>query len=86
MNILLFSRCAQDPMEEATKLAFEIAKKSPDSVACTKKLFQNTWVSDESECLDIETKYQTKLLGSWNQIVAAGRNFDVNLPYKGRKD
>ncbi len=60
--------------------------RSPDSVASTKELFQTTWVADEENCLKKETDLQMKLIGTWNQIAASGRQFGVNLPYyHGRK-
>jgi len=62
--------------------------RSPDSVAATKELFQSTWVAtDESTCLKIETDLQMKLIATWNQVAASGRQFGVSLPYfQRRKD
>jgi hypothetical protein len=59
--------------------------RSPDSVASAKELFQSTWVADEETCLKRETDLQLKLIATWNQIAAAGRQFGVNLPYFLRK-
>jgi len=60
--------------------------RSPDSVASTKELFQSTWVADEDACLRKETDLQMKLIGTWNQIAASGRQFGAKLPYyHGRK-
>jgi len=57
-------------------------------VAATKELFQSTWVAtDEATCLKIETDLQMKLIATWNQVAASGRQFGVNLPYfQRRKD
>ena len=77
----LVTRCVDDPLEEAFRVAEEIAQRSPDSVASAKELFQTTWVAEEADCLRKETDLQMKLLKTWNQIAAAGRNFGVNLPY-----
>ena len=62
--------------------------RSPDSVAATKELFQSTWVAvDEPTCLKIETDLQMKLIATWNQVAASGRQFGVSLPYfQKRKD
>jgi len=62
--------------------------RSPDSVAATKELFQSTWVAtDEPTCLKIETELQMKLIATWNQVAASGRQFGVRLPYfQRRKD
>jgi len=81
----LVTRCVDDPMEEAMSVAREIIERSPDSVAATKELFQSTWVADEELCLKKETDLQLKLMATWNQIAASGRQFGVNLPYFQRK-
>jgi enoyl-CoA hydratase/carnithine racemase len=82
MKIGLITRCVNDPMEEALKVAKEIIQRSPDSVAASKELLQSTWmVADDATCLKTETRLQLKLIGTWNQIAAAGRQFGVNLPY-----
>lgn len=61
--------------------------RSPDSpVAASKRLFQNTWVAEESVCLTTETQLQKQMIASWNQLAASGRNFGVNLPYRSRMD
>jgi enoyl-CoA hydratase/carnithine racemase len=62
-RIGLVTRCVEDPMKEAMKVAMEIVERSPDSVAATKELFQSTWVADEETCLNIETDLQRKLIG-----------------------
>lgn len=82
----LVTRCVDDPMIEATKVAKEIIARSPDSVAASKDLFQSTWmVADDATCLETETTLQLKLIGTWNQAAAAGRQFGVNLPYWNSK-
>jgi enoyl-CoA hydratase/carnithine racemase len=82
----LVTRCVTDPLAEAEKLANEIVERSPDSVALTKQMYQQTWVAPEEYCLTVETDLQKKLLASWNQIAASGRAFGVNIPYFQRKD
>jgi len=78
----LVTRCVDDPMEEAMKVAREITARSPDSVAASKELFQSTWmVEDDATCLEKETTLQLKLIGTWNQAAAAGTQFGINLPY-----
>ncbi|KAL7541561.1 hypothetical protein ACHAXR_012799 [Thalassiosira sp. AJA248-18] len=85
-KIGLVTRCVDDPMKEAMKVAKEIVERSPDSVAATKELFHSTWVADEEECLKKETDLQMKLIGTWNQIAASGRQFGVHLPYFRRRN
>eukprot|EP00584_Thalassiosira_punctigera_P021021 CAMPEP_0172573586 /NCGR_PEP_ID=MMETSP1067-20121228/136266_1 /TAXON_ID=265564 ORGANISM="Thalassiosira punctigera, Strain Tpunct2005C2" /NCGR_SAMPLE_ID=MMETSP1067 /ASSEMBLY_ACC=CAM_ASM_000444 /LENGTH=226 /DNA_ID=CAMNT_0013366193 /DNA_START=363 /DNA_END=1043 /DNA_ORIENTATION=+ len=64
-KIGLVTRCVDDPMKEAMKVAKEISERSPDSVAATKELFQSTWVADEETCLRKETDLQMKLIATW---------------------
>lgn len=79
------SRVVEDPMEEAQKVAKELASRSPDAVALTKKLFQETWVDmNEKAALELETELQKKLLPSWNQLAASAKNFKVDVPYAKR--
>eukprot|EP01083_Nonionella_stella_P035837 97742_1 len=85
-KIGLVTRCVEDPLKEAMDVAKEIVERSPDSVATTKELFQSTWVADEATCLKQETDLQMKLIGTYNQMAAAGRQFGVSLPYFRRKD
>ena len=60
--------------------------RSPDSVAATKELYQSTWVAtNEATCLKIETDLQMKLIATWNQVAASGRQFGVSLPYFRRR-
>lgn len=77
-----------DPMDRALELAREIAGRSPDSVAYSKRLFQETFrnSSTEEHALHLETTFQKELIGSWNQITASSKNFGVTLPYIDRKN
>lgn len=78
----LVTRCVEKPFDESFKVAKEIVARSPDSVAASKRLFQDTWVADESICLTTETRLQKKMIASWNQLAASSRNFGLNLPYR----
>jgi len=82
----LITRVVEDPMDEAFKVASEIATKSPDAVAATKRLFQETYNSSEDVALNLETDLQKTLLPSWNQMAASARNFGVKVPYVKRKE
>lgn len=81
----LVTRCCADPVQEAETLVEQIVQRSPDSIAMTKQLYQQTWVAPEEYCLRLETELQKKLLGSWNQLAASGRNFGWKIPYFQRK-
>ena len=82
----LVTRCEHDPKAAALSVAKEIVLKSPDSVALAKQLYQQTWIgASEEYSLQLETELQRKLLKTWNQLAASGRNFGFKLPYFRRK-
>ena len=81
----LVSYLSEDPVPDALSLAQQISSRSPDAVSATKKLFNSTWTADDKTALNIETRLQKKLLGRWNQIVAASKNLmDKPLQYRKR--
>jgi enoyl-CoA hydratase/carnithine racemase len=82
----LVTRCSEDPMADALEMANVLIKRSPDSIAAAKHLFQRTWTSSESECLELETRMQKRLIPTWNQFAASVRNLGVELPYGKRQD
>lgn len=71
----LVTRLAEDPLAEATRLAREIAARSPTTVRAAKKLFETSWHADAKTGLQLEAKLQKKLLGSMNQIKAMMAGF-----------
>jgi len=75
LELGLVSKVCDDPFEQALILAKALTARSPDAVMYAKKLFNDSWISDEQSALDFETRYQKKLLGRWNHLVAASRNF-----------
>ena len=86
-EIGLVTRCVKDPHKESLELARTIIKRSPDSVALAKQLFQETWTATvDEESLRLETEFQRELLKTWNQLAASGRNFGLRVPYVKRKD
>jgi enoyl-CoA hydratase/carnithine racemase len=67
----LVTRTAADPLAAALALADEIAQKSPDAVQAAKRLYNQTWVSDDAAAaLGLESDLQTGLIGKPNQIAA----------------
>jgi enoyl-CoA hydratase/carnithine racemase len=74
-------------LHEAMTLARVLIQKSPDALRLTKQLYQSTWRSGTSEeyCLQLETTFQRELIGTWNQMAAAGRNYGWKLPYFVRR-
>ena len=68
----LVTRTAEDPLAAALALADEIAQKSPDAVRAAKRLYDETWTSNDSAAaLVLETDLQVGLIGKANQIAAA---------------
>jgi enoyl-CoA hydratase/carnithine racemase len=52
-------------------LADEIAQRSPDAVRAAKRLYNETWVSDDAaNALARESELQADLIGKPNQIAA----------------
>jgi enoyl-CoA hydratase/carnithine racemase len=67
----LVTRTDEDPLSAALALADEIAQKSPDAVRAAKRLYDEAWESnDAAAALALESKLQTGLIGSPNQIAA----------------
>jgi enoyl-CoA hydratase/carnithine racemase len=67
----LVTRTADDPLAAALALADEIAQKSPDAVRAAKRLYNETWVSnDVAAALGRESELQSGLIGKPNQIAA----------------
>ena len=83
----LITRAVDDPMQEAQDFAKVLVERSPDSLSLSKKLYQSTWVAvPEDYRLTVETELQKHLLGSWNQLAAAGRSMGWKIPYFKRKE
>ena len=67
----LITRTAADPLSAALALAGEIALKSPDAIRAAKRLYNETWISnDPAVALARESVLQTGLIGTPNQIAA----------------
>ena len=67
----LVTRAADDPLASALELANEIAQKSPDAIQAAKRLYNETWVSDDAAAaLARESELQARLIGKPNQIAA----------------
>jgi enoyl-CoA hydratase/carnithine racemase len=67
----LVTRNSDDPLASALALAEEIAQKSPDAVQAAKRLYDETWVSDDTAgALRRESELQAGLIGKPNQLAA----------------
>ena len=67
----LVTRTAENPLTAALALADEIAQKSPDAVQAAKRLYNETWMSnDAGAALALESELQEGIIGKPNQIAA----------------
>ncbi|WP_094288361.1 crotonase/enoyl-CoA hydratase family protein [Mycobacterium lehmannii] len=77
----LVTRTADDPLAAALILADDIAQRSPDAVRAAKRLYNETWVSDDAAAaLSRESQLQTELLGKPNQIAAVTAGMSGEQP------
>ena len=73
----LISHVSETPMIKAIELAETICQQSPDSVAATKKLYNNSWFGNTGWALFKESYYQLKiLLGKNSKIKAYNQTHD----------
>eukprot|EP01134_Creolimax_fragrantissima_P006194 CFRG6194T1 len=77
------TRTTETPVAEALKLAEEICDKSPDMVAASKNLFNQTHTpGSDKEALNLETDLQRQLMFSYNQFASVVRTLSQRkLPY-----
>ncbi len=67
----LVTRNSDDSLASALTLAEQIAQKSPDAVRAAKRLYDETWVSDDAAAsLKRESDLQLGLIGKPNQLAA----------------
>lgn len=76
----LITRVCDNPLVEAHSLAREIAAQSPHAIAASKHLLEEAWHSSAEAGLRLEESLQRTLIGTPNQIEAAGANFEKRLP------
>jgi enoyl-CoA hydratase/carnithine racemase len=76
----LVTHVVDDPLAAALELAREIAGKSPDAIRAGKRLLEESWHADERTGLELESKLQTQLIGSPNQVEAVKANFENRAP------
>ncbi len=71
VQIGLATRLVEDPIEEATALARQIATQSPDAVRRAKRLALEAQDLPLGASLELETRLQMELFGTANQLEAA---------------
>ena len=76
----LATRVCADPRAEALALAREIAAKNPDAVRAGKRLINLMAEADQRTILVEESREQTALIGSPNQVEAVASNLQKRAP------
>ncbi len=77
----LVTRTAEDPLASALELAAEIAQKSPDAIQAAKRLYNETWASDDAGAgLARESELQARLIGKPNQVAAVKAGMSGEQP------
>lgn len=76
----LVTEVVDDPIAAARALAAEIATRSPDSVALSKRLFHRSWNVSERRAFRIESALQLKLLLGANHAEAIKTNMEKRAP------
>ncbi|MDF3030015.1 MAG: phaB [Moraxellaceae bacterium] len=75
LRLNLVTETGADPLAAAEALVAEIKSRSPDAVAATKQLFQETWVAGVRRAFSRESRIQLGLLLGKNQKIATEANF-----------
>jgi enoyl-CoA hydratase/carnithine racemase len=76
----LATRVCADPRAEALALARDIAGKSPDAIRAGKRLINLMAEADQKTILLEESREQTALIGSSNQVEAVSANLQKRAP------
>jgi enoyl-CoA hydratase/carnithine racemase len=76
----LATRVCEDPRAEALAFAREIAGKNPHAIRAGKRLLNMMVEADQREILLEESREQTALIGSKNQVEAVKANLESRAP------
>ncbi len=76
----LVTEVDDDPLALAERIARDIAARSPDAVALTKRLFQRTWTASERRAFRVESALQLRLLLGRNHREALRANREKRAP------
>ena len=80
VEIGLATHVSENPLDEATKMAKEIASKSPDAIRAGKKLLNASRLSSVEEGLRLEADLQRAIIGQPNQVEAIKANLEKRPP------
>ncbi|MCP4005731.1 MAG: crotonase/enoyl-CoA hydratase family protein [bacterium] len=76
----LATHLSNNPLEDASALAREIAGKNPHAIRSMKQLMNASGIGSEQEGLALEWDLQSKLIGSPNQVEAVRANMEKRAP------
>jgi enoyl-CoA hydratase/carnithine racemase len=76
----LATHVSDTPLDDALKLAHEIASKSPEAVRAGKRLLNESGLGSVAEGLQLEEALQLGLIGKPNQIEAVQANMQKRAP------
>ena len=76
----LATRVCDDPRAEALAFVGEVAGKNPDAIRAGKRLLNLMADGDQAELLIEESREQTALIGSPNQVEAVMANLQKRAP------
>ena len=76
----LVTEVSDDPLSAAHELAAQLAAKSPDAIAATKKLFHDTWTESPRAAFWTESQLQLRLLLGKNHKIARAAGKAKELP------
>jgi enoyl-CoA hydratase/carnithine racemase len=76
----LATRVCQDPRAEALAYARDVAAKNPHAIRAAKRLLNMTAEASQHEILIEESREQTALIGSPNQVEAVKANMEKRAP------
>jgi enoyl-CoA hydratase/carnithine racemase len=74
------TRAAADPRTEALAFAREVAGRNPHAIRAAKRLLNLAQEADQREILLEESREQTALIGSPNQVEAVRANLENRAP------
>ena len=76
----LVTRVCENPVEEALKVAAEIADRNPAAIRAAKRLLNNAPFESAAETLLAESVEQDAIIGSPNQVEAVMANLEKREP------
>ena len=76
----LITEVKSDPLSQARELANIICQKSPDAIRSIKKLFYDTWGSNDKISLSMEAELQKKVMSSPNHMEAVKSSINRSEP------